>query len=123
MGDIYTKVPINKTAAVVVSQSGCTTELSNEQKRDNLVAKWKVLKNKILDLPKNDPKRKALGKEQRDVALQINAIRPKMKSDRDITQYIVDIIKKRMTSHQWHKLMNDAVKAKKKADKKSLTLL
>ena len=113
MTDIYTKTPINKLAAIVTGQKGVSVGITEEQRRDSLVAKWKSITNQIMDLPKNDPQRKRLGKQQHEISLKINAIRAKMKGDKSLQHYIITIIRERMTKSQWNDLMEEAIKRKK----------
>lgn len=115
MQDIYTKAPINKTAALVVSQANCTTELTDEQKRANLVARWKSITDKIISLPKKHPERKRLGKQQQEISLQINKIRAKRKGHHTLQHYIGEIVKERMTKSQWDKLMKEAIRRQSQA--------
>ena len=118
MSDIYTKNPINKIAAKVVSQIGCTENLTNEQKRANLVEQWKLLQHRISSLPKNSLERKRLGKDFSELGLAISAIRKKKKGDHDLQHYIVEIVRERMTQNQWCLLMDEAVKRKKAKTRK-----
>lgn len=116
MTDIYSLFPINKQASIVTSQSGCTSHngLSVEQTRENLVSQWKMIQNKIADLPEKHPNRRKLGIQAREIQDKISSIRPKRKFDRGLNQYILDIVKSRVTKTQWHNLVDEAEKMLKK---------
>lgn len=116
MADIYTLSPRNKTAALVVSQAGCTSHagLSDDQIRANLVARWKYLHQQITNLPKNSDLRKVYGREQIKIQAQISDLRQKMHFGRGLSEYICDIVKKRMTKFQWETLVKQAEENRKK---------
>jgi uncharacterized FlaG/YvyC family protein len=114
MKDIYTLSPINKTAAFVVGQSGCTSHegLSLEQQKANLCAKWHELENKIMSMHKKDPSRKAYGKQIHELHEKISEINKQIKFRKhgDLSEYIVKIIKSRMTKLYWNQLLEEAEK-------------
>ena len=60
MLDIFSREPVNKTASLVTSQSGCASDgtLSNEQIIENLVGKLKSIEVDILACEKGSKKRK-----------------------------------------------------------------
>lgn len=112
MSDIYSRTPINKTAALVTSQKDCSnSELTEEQKRVNLVSRYKSLNNKIVLLEKG-PERKALGKEIAEVCSQINQIRPKKKSP-GVERYVIEILREELTKYQFNRLFDKANKRMK----------
>jgi hypothetical protein len=112
---IYGMTPINKTAAIVTSQDGCASgELSDEQMRENLCANEMRLKDLISAFPKKSAERKKLADEHKRVADQIKEInsRIKHKRDGDINNYIIYLVKKRMTRFEWSKILDEAYKLK-----------
>jgi hypothetical protein len=110
MFDGYIRHPINKTAATVTSQKGCSKEeLTPEQERENLVAKKKALVNELIKCPKNSPERKELARQVTDVEAQIHAIRPKKKAP-GVENYIMDILREDLTKAQFNSLMTRAIK-------------
>ena len=112
---IYGMTPINKTAAIVTSQNGCSNgELSDEQVRQNLVAEEIRLKTIISTLPKNSNERKKLVKKHRFVAKQIKEINVKLKQKRDgdIKEYIIYLVKLKMTKLEWSRIIDEAYKLK-----------
>jgi uncharacterized protein YxjI len=113
--DIYTRAPINKTAAMVVSQSGCSEELTDAQRRDSLVARWKYLKGRLPQLPKNCDLRKKIGKEMVAIQNQITELRPRHKV-RGLQEYIVDVLKERYTKYQWEQIIEEAERRKKQRE-------
>jgi len=110
MTDIYSCTPINGTASSVTSQGGCTKidELTPTQERENLVALVKRLQVRIQDLPKNSDARKELGRQIRDANQRISELKDK-RYDRDISQYILDIVKETMPRPQWRRIVDEAV--------------
>ena len=113
---IYTCIPVGKTAAVVTSQNGCTTELNKEQVRQNLIAKQKQLLSKITSLPKASKERKLLGKDYRCLCNEIGELRDHKKKCRDLANYILDVVREEKTSYQWKLLVDEAVRRKKKEE-------
>ena len=113
MDDLYGLVPVNGTAATVTSQKGRTDgELTDEQKRDNLlamVAKWQ---EQIAKLPKGSPKRKELGRKISDTNLEISALK-KHRYKGDLSFHILDIVKESMPRAQWNRLVEEAVERAK----------
>ena len=83
--------PVNRTAGLVTSQSGCSDELTPEQIRENLVAKVKKLQEDIKTLTGGEKKK--VGLQIHHLQTEINAIRAKQKGDRDLSAYIVDVVK------------------------------
>lgn len=102
-------VPINKTAALVTSQSGCASDdtLTNEQKRENLVTKVKHLENEILSLPKKSKKRKELGQVKYQLCLKISSLRPTT-NRKGIEGHIIDILKEEVTAFQFKRILSKA---------------
>jgi len=109
--DIYTMAPINRTAGLAVGQSGCDKddELTSEQLRDNLrikVASLQETLNGIPNIKKNAGVRKTIGKEIHSLNLEINSL--KDHTSRDITHYIVDVVRDQMTRFQWDRVVAEA---------------
>ena len=110
----YDRQPVNKTAAIVTSQSGCATDdtLSDEQRRENLVTKLKVLEVELLSHPKGSKKRKELGAHKLKLTTQVNEIRPKMKCT-NVKDHILDIMREELTDFQFKRILHLAsVRAK-----------
>lgn len=105
----YSLSPVDKTAAVVTGQNGCSgLSLSDEQIRENLVKKAKLLENQILSLPKNHPRRKSLGKEKADLCLQINAIRAKKRA-KGVENYFINAAREKLPKYVFDGIMSLAV--------------
>ena len=117
MIDIYDRQPVNKTAAVVTSQSGCASDdtLSGEQLRENLVAQLKALLVEILKHPRGSQKRKALNIMKRDIEIQINAIRPKRKAP-SVDQYFIGEAREALLPFQFKRIMDRAVERMREAE-------
>ena len=113
--DVYGLRPVNRTAALVVSQAGCSSgELTDEQMRENLVIQQKKLASDILTLPKKSKLRKELGKKKSKVEHLINEITPKKKAN-GVEFFFYAVVKEELTAAHFrilmdraHKRMNDA---------------
>ena len=110
-------IPINKTAALVTSQSGCASDdtLTTEQKRENLVTKAKYLEAEILSSPKGSKRRGELGKIKVKLCLEINSLRPKMKC-KGVTDHIMDILKDELTPFEFKRILRIASKRARVSD-------
>lgn len=111
MKDIYTRTPVNGTAASVVTQAGCanTDKPTPEEERDNLLAVVAWLRKQLEAMPKtkaNAAKRKALGKRISETNLKISEL--KGKEQVDLTHIIIDVVKEEMTLFQWNRIVEKA---------------
>lgn len=113
--NIYAMTPANRTAAIVTSQTGCTVELTRDQRLENLRTKVTHLQRVIANMPKDHPKRKAVGIQISKINRQINKLRTAPRY-RDVHRYIVDIVKERYTGFEWKRLVDEAVKRKATAE-------
>ena len=104
---IYGMTPVNKSAALVTSQSGCTTELTDEQRRDNLVQKVKSLVLQASKLPKNSLERKLIGKQIGEINLEINIIRPKKKCI-GVENHFIDVARENLSKFEFDRWMGIA---------------
>jgi hypothetical protein len=121
MKDIYTSIPINKTAALVVNQSGCTSHkgLSNEQLLANLKYRYHTIVDKCQQLKKNSEERKSYGQEMHELCLKMSVLRNKLNLKRqlpDLGHYIIKIAKSRMSKDAWSALVKEAEKEKAAAE-------
>jgi len=101
--------PVDKKAAVVTSQRGCTGEYTDEQRRDNLKAHLFSLRSQLDSLPKFSKDRKELGIRIHEIQNEMHAIRPKRRCP-GIEKYILDILREEMTKFEWNRLMERARK-------------
>jgi len=112
MKDIYSKAPINKTAALVVNQHGCISHegLTLKQQKDVLCKKYHEVEDKISRFHKKTPERAAIGRQLTRIRNEIIEINRKIghKKRGELTDYIIKIIKKRMTKTQWNQLLDEA---------------
>lgn len=114
MNSIYTMQPINKTAAVVTNQAGCSESLSDEQLKESLSARATQLVEFIRDcgLPKKHPERKAASEEYHELTLQLREIRSRIKvkpRGRDICPFFLLVAKSNLTKYQYEKIYNEAI--------------
>lgn len=102
----YSRTPVNREAASVTSQSGCASDdtLTNEQKRQNLVAQVKIIAKEILLHPKKSKRRKELGLIACDLNIKINALRPKTKLPQ-VKDYIFEVIREELTPFRFKQIM------------------
>jgi len=108
MKSIYGCRPVNKTAALVANQSGCSDELTDEQLRDNLVARVKALQELVVLEPKNSMARKLMGQEIKDLNDKINAIRPSKGQPFGIQQAFIDVAREQLSKHEFSRWMGMA---------------
>jgi len=116
--DIYSCTPINGTAARVTSQKGCTTELTPEQERDNILSHLNQLDEQLRIIinngaTKKDPKRKALGLKKFAFQKRLEELKVKLKrigiseSNRfDFADCVFDTMKEQLSSFQYKRIMN-----------------
>ena len=111
MMSVFDRVPINKTAAIVTSQSGCASDgtLSDEQKRENLVLISKELDKKIMTLPKKSKARRLLGLQRQYIDKSINALRPAKKA-KGVADFFIDAARDNLSAPHFNILMSHAVK-------------
>ena len=67
--------PVDKTAAVVTNQKRCTAKLSGEQRRENLVSRWRCLRDELAHTPKNShnhARRVCLGTEIERIGIELS---------------------------------------------------
>jgi hypothetical protein len=117
MRDIYSLAPRNKTASLVVDQSGCTSHegLNEKQIRDNLRARWRYVSSMLTKMGVLEKGYKELVLEQRTIEATLSKYK---KIQRDLSEFIIDILKPRFTKHQWQQILNDATELKIAADNK-----
>jgi len=108
---LYSSKPLDKEASVVTSQKGCSDELTSEQERQNLVARYQRLMAIVTKYPKKSRERKQIGAEIQELAIRIRLMKTKKKAKgRDLTHYIVDVLKEKMTSFEWKIAVDEAVR-------------
>ncbi len=126
MKDIYASIPINKTAALVTNQKGCTSHngLSDVQKREDLKCRFYRIKELLKTVPKNSADGKRLGREQFQIQEELRRTKKRSVSGyRNIEMYIIDILKKRMTPSQWKALTEEARQLKERTHKNAKDIL
>jgi len=110
MDDIYTRTPVNKSAALVTSQGGCSDKLTRVQERENLVAKMKSLEAVMLSHPKGSKKRKELSREKHALQNELSKYKDVTYSkDRRLGDYILYLVKNKMTKAEWDLTVKKAV--------------
>lgn len=110
--DIYSRTPINKTAAIVTSQSGCSDEISIEDRRDTLKRSKESLQRELDGLPKNHRYRKEIGGKILQIQQELTLLRKQRKfagaKDRDLNNYIIDVIKESVPSYKFQEWISIA---------------
>jgi len=111
MKDIFTRTPINGTAATVVGQAGCVTadKLTNEQERENLLAQVLRWQEEIKTLPPKSDERKKIGRKIAAANNRINELKS-VKYTKDLSHYILDIVKETMPRPQWKRIVEEAAR-------------
>ena len=117
--DIYARAPINKAAALAVSQSGCEDEASPEYKRDSLARALQHIQREISALPKKHKYKKDLGVKKLDMQVEISRLNKEIKvknaKDMDLDKYILAECKHEMTTQKWNEITCKARAAKEDA--------
>jgi len=111
VNNVYGLKPVNKTAAMVTSQSGCATDdtLTNEQLRENLVSQCKSIDAELSKHKKGTQERRRLGLLKADICRKISDIRPAKKSP-GLENFIIDILRESMTKVEFDILLRKANK-------------
>ena len=111
MNNIYGLDPINKTAAIVTSQSGCASDgtLTADQERENIVSRIKQLDMLIANAPRNSEERKALGIDKFNLCTKVKELKL-MPSTKKVflSDYIIQLAKEELTSFQWKRIVKRA---------------
>ena len=109
--EIYGMRPVNKTAGIVTGQSGCASDdtLTDEQKRENLVAIIKMMDGQLKSLKKGTKERKALSLEYRKICLAINELRPKKKTP-GVENYVIDVLRDELSQFEFKRIFTLANK-------------
>jgi hypothetical protein len=119
--DIYLRTPVNKTAALITSQSGCNDIQTLDDKRDSLARALNSLQSEISGLPKKHKLRKDLGYKKMALQQEISVVNKLIKKsrlfDRDLEKYVVQECRNRMTRAEFHEIWC-AARAAKKLDMK-----
>lgn len=85
-------------------------DLTDEQRREALVAFKKYLSEEILKLHPKSIERKMIGGQIADVNMQISAIRKKFRGNGDIASRFIDVARKMMTKRDFDLCMREAIR-------------
>lgn len=117
--DIYTRTPINRTAAIVTSQAGCTDEISIDDRRDSLKRSKESMQRELDGLPKKHKYRAELGIKILAIQQELTLLRKQRKfsgaKDRDLNNYIIDVIKEAVPAYKFQEWISMA-RARKEDD-------
>ena len=109
MDAIFTRAPINRSAAAVTSQAGVSDVISMDDERDCLVGHVEYLRRELNGLPKKHRNRLDLGNKIRAINLQLSELNKKIKKakaqDRDLDKYIIEVLKKNLTKAAWNEAL------------------
>lgn len=114
LDSIYALTPVNKQAAVSVSQSGCSDSLTLEQERESLKDRWNQL-NELLssqNLSKKDPKRLKIGADLRVICDRLSEINSQIKKKPrrvDISPFFLLAAKEVLTKFEYQRIMKKAL--------------
>jgi hypothetical protein len=107
--DLADRAPINKSAALVVNQSGCNDQMTIDDERDCLCRALRGVERQIITLTKDDDLRKSLGLKKLELQTKISKLNKIKKmlsvADRNLDQYIVNVCKSNATKAQWNEIL------------------
>lgn len=84
-------------------------DLTLEQQRENLVARYKKLTSECAALPRG-PRKKEMGQQIAAIAQRISEIRPKRKGPPDLGTYFMDVAREELTKAQFTRWVDEATK-------------
>jgi hypothetical protein len=111
--------PVNGTAAIVASQKGCSTELTPEQERENIISHMEQVDEQIKNLPSNmkkkDPIKKKLGLRKFELCNQLAEVNLKIKKINinkltrdDFQDCVFHVMKEQLSSFQYRRIIKSA---------------
>ena len=113
--DNIIRTPINGTAAIVTSQSGCLERETAQQERDRLLTRYNWLEDKINDRKKGEAKseeHKAYGKERYALCLEMSALNKQLKrrgfgdeNRVDHMDCVYSVMKEQLSNFQYKNIM------------------
>ena len=113
--DIIIRTPINGTAAIVTSQSGCLDYETAQQERDRLLTRANWLVGKMNDRKKGEAKseeHKAYGKEREFICLEISVLNKHLKrrgfgdeNRADHMDCVYSVMKEQLSNFQYKNIM------------------
>ena len=125
MRSIYTSVPVDKTAAIVTSQSGCEDEIRQDQIIENLKKKKRHIVDNIVHLKSKGYNksfiRKKYGTELAETEKQLRYLKSRIKYSRHFHNFIIDIVKPKFTKCQWDMIVDEARRLEKQYHKNTKT--
>lgn len=119
MKDIFSLSPINKTAAIVTSQAGCEDNVSLIDLRDSLRKSRDSLQYQLDKLPPFHRYRNELNQKIDRITLELALLRKQKKfvgaKDRDLNNYILDVIKENVPAYKFKEWLSIARARKESA--------
>lgn len=119
--NVYAMLPVNKAAAIVTSQKGCSEVDSCTQQRECLALRISQLDRELSGLPKNHKIRKDLGQEKFLLQERIRRLNTKIKYTTavglSLDSYIIKAAMSNSSAPTWRKIMAQAREDKSAADK------
>ena len=122
--DIYSRTPINGTAAIVTNQHGCTDEMTLEQLRENILDRTKQVESLLMSLPKGSKERKKLGLKKFNLCNEIAEINNKLKkrkvtesSRMDYVDCVFHVMREQIPAFQYRRIIGLADALLKELDK------
>jgi len=114
--DIYTRTPVNGSAAKVVSQSGCETD-DLDVRRTALQGAIKALQLKLESQPKKARTKEdkeafhAMCNELREIkeVMGLKSTKDRRRENRGLANYFVDIVRDELPSFKYNEFMRKAM--------------
>ena len=105
---IIASIPINRSTAIVASGPNIDAPITPQQRRENLVGLSAQIERAIMATT-DKRRKKELGERKFEVQEEISKINKVIRPNRrDLTNFIVEVVKERMTKAQFGLVLNEA---------------
>jgi hypothetical protein len=125
MTDLYTLNPVNKLAAGVVDQSGCTSHegLDEKQEKSVLLARRDWLKQQRWGLHPKSGDYKRYGQEMHQIDQRIIELNKRIRKEyrhktSTLNRWVIKVLKARMSKAAWELVLKEAQELLEKENEK-----
>lgn len=112
---LFTSKPVNKTAALAVSQSGCEREDSPQAELQALRLAAKDLHEKLSADKTKTPERKKMALRYQEILERISELKKSIgvgyRGGKDASGHFIDICRSELTKYQFDRIMKLAIQA------------
>lgn len=112
---LFTSKPVNKTAALVVSQSGCEREDSPQAELQALRLAAKDLFEKLNAIKDKTPERKEMALRYHKILERVSELKKSVgvgyRGSKDVSGHFIDICRSELTKYQFDRIMKQAIEA------------